>query len=195
MFPYDWYWLADDGRLYSSSAQMQVVPDDQKYQDWVEAGNTASFWPRDETGEQTDAELQSVLFEYRLAVDLKAYAFMLRDQKEHDGMTVTTVPGITQSRTDSYTQELLSRYHNAVLNNASFVAMWVLPDRSTLKLNKKAITDFFVEMTEFTTETYGTYATVIDGIDNGTITTIGQIDTAFGIKLARSKRVDIGWQS
>jgi hypothetical protein len=192
--PFNWYWQADDGRLYSSAAQDLIQPDDAAYIEWSQR-NLPTSWPRDDSGEQTPAELQQVLFSHRIAVDLKAYAFMLRDQKEHGGMPVTNVPGMTAVRTDPYTQELSSRYHSTASTNTDFTAMWVLPDRSTLRLNKAAIDALWAEMTAFVVGTFDTYATIISDIDGGTITTIAQIDAAFGTALARSKRADIGWQS
>jgi hypothetical protein len=62
--PYNWYWLADDGRLFSSASQTQIPTSDQGYTDWVSNGYTATAWPRDNAGNQTDAALQDVLTPY-----------------------------------------------------------------------------------------------------------------------------------
>ncbi|MBO4221940.1 DUF4376 domain-containing protein [Bradyrhizobium neotropicale] len=191
--PFDWYWLADDGRIFASGREMLVPADDAAYVAFCE-GNAPTPWPRDGDGNQTPAELQKVLFPYRLAVDLKAYAFMVRDQKEHDGCPITGVTGVTETRTDAYTQSLISRYREVATTNASFTVPWVLPDRSTVMLDKAAIDSMYDQGNAFIVGTYNTYGQVITGIDGGTITTSDQIDQAFGTSPRRSAPVDIGWK-
>jgi hypothetical protein len=70
--PYDWYWLRDDGTLYSSKEQKYISPDDQSYIMWSEGGGTATSWPEDEKGVQTDAALQDVLKPYNLKLPAAA---------------------------------------------------------------------------------------------------------------------------
>ena len=65
--PFDWYWLADDGRLYSSARSGLADASDPAYLLWGECG-VATPWPRDPTGAQTDAALQEVLAPYGLAL-------------------------------------------------------------------------------------------------------------------------------
>jgi hypothetical protein len=191
--PFDHYWLADDGRVYSSKAQSLVPEVDP---DWA-TGNAPTPWPRDMDGNQSDAELQRVMFPYRVAVDMKAYAFMLRDQKEHGGCAITDVAGIIEIRTDLYTQNLISRYHEAAAGNLSFSVPWVLPDRSTVTLDKAAIDKLFDQMTAFIVGTYTTYSQVIEDVDGGAITTSDQVDQAFESAplVQGTPPPDIGWKS
>lgn len=65
--PFHWYWLAEDGRVYSSASQSLVDDDDAGYSEWS-VENHATPWPRDAEGNQTDAALQDVLSEYGLSV-------------------------------------------------------------------------------------------------------------------------------
>lgn len=192
--PYDWYWRADDGRIFASARQITVDETDPDFIAFSEL-TAPTPWPRDENGQQTAAELQRVLFPYQIAVDLKAYAFYLRQQKEHDGCPVTGVAGMTEVRTDLNAQTLINRYHQVAANNAAFTAPWVLPDRSTVMLDQAAITALFDQTSAFIVGTYTTYNEVITGIDGGTITTIDQIDQAFGASLRRNGPPDIGWTS
>lgn len=60
-FPHDWYWLADDGRLFSSAASALVASDDDDYEAWVASGMIPTRWPCDDAGEQTEASLAVVL--------------------------------------------------------------------------------------------------------------------------------------
>ncbi|MEY9364775.1 hypothetical protein ABH994_007496 [Bradyrhizobium yuanmingense] len=192
--PYDWYWRAEDGRIFASARQ-QIV--DETDPDFVAFSEFAAPtpWPRDDDGNQTLAELQRVLFPYKVAVDLKAYAFYLRDQKEHDGCPITGVGGVTETRTDAYSQQLINRYQQAGTVDPPFTVAWVLPDRSTVTLSKADIDNLFNQTTAFIIGTYDTYSAVVSGIDGGTITTIEQIDQAFGTSLRRTSPVDIGWRS
>lgn len=57
--PIDWYWLADDGRLFSSRTSSLVDPAGEEYLAWSEQ-NEPTGWPRDEDGNQSDAALQWV---------------------------------------------------------------------------------------------------------------------------------------
>ncbi|MEY9638718.1 hypothetical protein ABIF66_006972 [Bradyrhizobium japonicum] len=57
--PLTWYWLADDGRIYSSARNMLVSADDANYIEFCKGG-PASEWPRDANGEQTGEALQDV---------------------------------------------------------------------------------------------------------------------------------------
>ena len=67
LFPHDWYWLADDGDIYSSARQCVVKADDQQYQDWT-ADRVATRWPEDDDGQQTKTALLSVIAPYVLLI-------------------------------------------------------------------------------------------------------------------------------
>ncbi len=57
--PLTWYWIAEDGRIFSSARQVIVPADDEGYVAFC-TGGPASDWPRDDQGNQTDAALQQV---------------------------------------------------------------------------------------------------------------------------------------
>lgn len=78
--PFNWYWLADDGRLYSSSAHSLVEADDEAFLAWREAGNAPTGWPRDEAGAQTDAALEQVLSPYGIYLVLDELKSALKAQ-------------------------------------------------------------------------------------------------------------------
>jgi hypothetical protein len=56
---FDWYWLADDGRVFSSARRVTVDESDAAYQSFLQGG-PATPWPRDDAGNQTDPALQWV---------------------------------------------------------------------------------------------------------------------------------------
>lgn len=77
MFPNDWYWLALDGRLFSS-ARGEIVPlTDAEYLAWRDI-NLPTPWPRDDVGDQTDAALQEVLTPYGIHVSLDTLKIALK---------------------------------------------------------------------------------------------------------------------
>ena len=99
--PTNWYWLADDGRLFSSTVQAEVAADDTAYTEWS-ASNRATAWPRDEEGNQTDAALQEVLATYGLAVGMDrrkaALSQAIDDRAEAERLRWIT-PGAGQAMT------------------------------------------------------------------------------------------------
>lgn len=87
-FPFDWYWQADDGRVYSSAKQGFVPKSHQAFEDWLAGGNKPTRWPSDDNGEQTDAELSKVLKPYGLLIgviaDIKS---ALKEEVDRDAET------------------------------------------------------------------------------------------------------------
>lgn len=81
----DWYWLADDGRLYSSAEQRSSP---RKSRPMSHGGPPISRrrGQRDGAGEQTDAALRDVLAPYGLWTDLYAYAADKRWRVEVGGI-------------------------------------------------------------------------------------------------------------
>ena len=67
-FPFDHYWLASDGRVFSSTRRATVGADDGGYTAWCEAGGTATRWPADASGAQTGDALNDVLRPYGLSM-------------------------------------------------------------------------------------------------------------------------------
>jgi hypothetical protein len=190
--PRSWYWLATDGRVYSSQ-QQAVIPDtDQGYLDWIAAGNTPSTWPADDQGNQTDWAMQQVLAPYIIPVDLKSYARLTRDTVIVSGCTITGVAGMTEIATDPYSQNVVGSYHSFAAADPAFAVAWVMPDRSTVLLANADIISVYDQEQAFFKEQYDTYTQVIGDIDGGSITTTDEIDLAFGLAKER-QRVALGW--
>lgn len=69
--PRHWWWLADDGRLFSSENLTITDVTDPKYIAWQGTDvpvAVAQIWPRDGTGAQTTASMQAVMTEYGITV-------------------------------------------------------------------------------------------------------------------------------
>jgi hypothetical protein len=189
--PYNWYWLADDGRLYSSAVTALIDPSDPDYVSWSGL-NVATRWPPDDAGNQTDWSLQAVLAPYGLAVDLKAYARISRDTVEVSGCPITGIAGMTTIATDTNSQALMARYNELANDDSKFVVAWVMPDRSTVSLTNANIKAIYIQEMAFYEANYNNYSGVISGIDGGTITTKDEIDQAFGLT-KQVARVALGW--
>lgn len=78
--PRNWYWLADDGRLYSSASGQLVSVDGEAYQGWLSIGGVTTPWPRDNEGDQTDDALQAALSPYGVYVSIGALKSGLKSQ-------------------------------------------------------------------------------------------------------------------
>lgn len=59
--PDDWYWRAEDDRIFSSKEGKEIAETDAAFTAWSEAGGIPTVWPRDDAGEQTQAALNDVL--------------------------------------------------------------------------------------------------------------------------------------
>ena len=66
--PGDWYWLAENGRVWSSRRGSTVAPDDAGFSTWKASGRAPTIWPRDESGAQSDAAMADVLRPYDLTL-------------------------------------------------------------------------------------------------------------------------------
>lgn len=119
--PRDWYWQADDGRVFGSARGALIPGDaaaDEAFAGWGVDGALPTVWPRDDAGAQTDAALAAVLAPYGLSaaidprpVDLFAYAKAKRDATEAAGITVNGVA--IASDTDS--QNRVNNAYNGML--------------------------------------------------------------------------------
>jgi len=68
--PYDWYWQADSGEIYSSKTQALVAESDAAFVAWQGDDPKAppQIWPRDDAGNQTMESMQAVMDAYGLTV-------------------------------------------------------------------------------------------------------------------------------
>lgn len=80
IFPFQWFWQADDGRVYSAAVRALVNADDAGLLDFKAAGRTPTRWPVDDAGAQTDAALNDVLGAYGLAVHATPLVALKADQ-------------------------------------------------------------------------------------------------------------------
>lgn len=105
--PRDHYWLASDGRLFSSARSAIVPSSDATFAEWTVAGGFPTVWPRDEAGNQTTDALQDVLTPYGIFADLVAYANAKQWELATSGYTTTIGGKSLTFATDINSQALL----------------------------------------------------------------------------------------
>ena len=175
--PQDWYWLATDGRLYSSSRQSIVPALDETYIGWMADGTRPTAWPRDEDGRQTNASLQDVLTPFGLFASLPAYAADARFRTETGGIVVAGVPIATDDR--SKTMLLGARI--AATADPAFTTSWVAADGVSRQFGASevvAVSDAVLAHVAACFRVYGEVLAAAAAVP-ATITTKAQVDAAF----------------
>ncbi|HEV2501593.1 MAG TPA: DUF4376 domain-containing protein [Mesorhizobium sp.] len=180
--PHDWYWLADDGRLYSSLRKKLVTnPEtDEAYAAWLGGDRRPTRWPAEDNGDQSDAALAAVLGPYGLTVwslplkaQLVAYAADKRWQIETGGITV----GGARLDTSRESQSMITgAYAFSQANPAASISYkaasgWVVMDAATLAAIATAVGTHVQAC-------FATEAAVAAAIEAGTIKTKAQVDAA-----------------
>jgi hypothetical protein len=70
--PQNWFWRKTDGTIFSSAAQGFVPEDAPAYVAFLAAGSVPTPYPKDESGQESEAELAAVLRPYGLHVSQSA---------------------------------------------------------------------------------------------------------------------------
>jgi len=169
--PDNWYWTADDGRVYSSAAKCLVEAAEAAYAAWRAAGNAATPWPRDGAGVQTDAALQEVLTPFGLWVDLSAYAADKRWRVETGGIVVSGAPIATDDRSKT----MLMGARIKADADPQYSVGWKT-DAGFVSLTAAQIVGISDAVLAHVDACFAAEATVRAGIETGDIQTIAEID-------------------
>lgn len=175
-YPINWYWLADDGRVFSSASQSLVPANDAGYVAW-DTTYDATPWPVDDAGVQTDAALQEVLAPYGIFVNLKYYAADARYRRASGGLTVTSINSVP-FLTDPVARNTLANaneYAKVTPHNTD----WKFSDGSFKTLTPTQLATGANAVANFVQACFTCESTTVAGITGGTITTKVQVDAAF----------------
>lgn len=175
--PRDWYWAADDGRVFSSARQTVVGKKDKGLADFVEAGGQPTPWPCDDAGSQTNAVLQDVLAPYGLWIDLATYAADARWRKEVGGIVVAGVPIATDDRS----KLMITGARVAAMADQGWSTVWHGADGRTYPVNAAAMIAISDAVQAHVNAGFATFATVKAAIEGGDITTTAEVDAAFAV--------------
>lgn len=174
--PNDWYWKADDGRIFSSARGI-IIPgeDDAAFVAWkLNDTRMPIRWPPDANGNQTLASLQEVLPQ-GLYVGLEAYAANKRWERETNGIMV----GGLMVATDDRSKQMIMGARIAAEADANFTTPWVGEDGTIVELTAAQVIGVSNAVLLHVQGCFAIFATVKAGIDNQTITTREQVDAAF----------------
>lgn len=180
-FPRDWFWLADDGKVYSSATQSVISKTATAYKTFTDGGDKPTRWPEDADGKQTEASLLEVIGVYGLAISpvaaLLAYAATARYNKEVGGITVN---GMHVS-TDRESQSMLSGAFAYLQANTSATISWKTDDNEFVTLDLAAITLLANAVAAHVQSCFATEASVVAAISANppTINDAAAIDAAF----------------
>lgn len=170
-----WYWLADDGRVFSSERGIVVDDTDALYLAFVGAGNVASTWPRDANGLQTELSLQAALAPYGIGISLLGYLDQALFNRRaagfmHEGSFVDTRP---------QPAEILIQARLAVMIDPLWTTPFVTAEGTVVTIGEADILEYSTALLTFWRDCLVVYADTKLGIANDTITTKAQIDAAF----------------
>lgn len=175
LFPHDWYWVRDDGSVYSSARQQVVEASNPDYLAWVET-HIPTRWPADDDGGQTDAALQEVLTQHELHLSagsgLRAYAADKRWRVETGGINVGGAPIATDDR--SKTMIMGARIKADA--DPDYTVGWKT-EAGFVTLSAAQIVAISDAVLAHVDACFSAEAAVLSDIEDGTITAVAGIDT------------------
>jgi hypothetical protein len=186
---YHWFWLADDGRIFSSKQQALIASTDPDYVAWLELPNEPTPWPRDDAGNQTDAALQAVLDPYQtIFVNDEFYARHQGTLAVDAGYTTTGLASAPQGMPTLSAQHNRSDINisvNAAQADAQYTANWIGADGNFYPLtNNEIIQNLGKQLAEHMNACRQAYIDSVTGVRTKTLTTRKEIDELFAKKKA-----------
>lgn len=174
--PLDWYWKKDnETQAFSSVRQLMVAANDTGLVAHIEANGGVSRWPLDEQGEQTTVALQEMLSPYNIFVTLFSYAENARWKREQRGVTSGGLTVLTDDRSKT----MLMGARIAASADENFTTPWVTNNGTIVTLTAEQVIAVSDSVLAHVQQCFVIFASVKTGIENNTITTHEQIDTAF----------------
>lgn len=169
-----WFWIADDGRVFSSERSLIVDDTDAAYLAFI-AVQPAAPWPRDANGNQTELSLQAALAPLGYGISLYSYLDQALFNRRaagfmHEGDFVDTRPQAA---------EVLIHARLAVMVDPLWSTPHVTPTGEIVTIGETEIMNYSGAMLDFWRDCLSIYAVTKVGIAGGTITTKEQIDAAF----------------
>ena len=170
-----WYWLAEDGRVYSGPKQATVTEADPDYVAFLAVPYTPAEWTRDTEGNQTYEALQIVLTPHGMFADLSYYSISVRNRIINGGITVGGLPFATDPLT---VMSLNSAYIYTVDKQINEFS-WKLPDGTFITLDTTQIKALQNAVAELGQNCFECEAALLEGMDAGTVTTREHVDAAY----------------
>ena len=183
--PWTWYWIHDDGRVFSGPKQAIVAQNDPDYLAWLHPSRQATPWPRDVDGNQTDASLQEVLEPHGMFANLTFYTVSKRWQKEQGGIVATDGFPI---KTNDRAQAKITGLYAASKEAPAVVTPYHAADNSLHDLDAAQMYQLNVDLLTHINNCFAISADMLAGIADGSITTREQIDAAFDAPMTQARK-------
>lgn len=194
----DWYWRADDGRIYGSRSGLIVADTDPDYRGWAagraddgaDGGATATVWPTDANGVQSNAALVEVLAFYSIVpgaglvtstrpsvAALIAHARDARYARETAGVATSLGPIATDDRS----KVMILGAMLAAQGDPSWATIWSFDDGTVATIDRAGIGVISTAAQAHVNAVFGAFARVKSAIEATppSITTFAEIDAAF----------------
>jgi len=176
---WDWYWIVagDEANVWSSARHMLVPADDAAYLAWLEQGYSPS--PIASMG-----ELYDVLALQFPPGSLTTYTASKRWQKEQGGITLSFGMPI---KTDDRAQAKITGVYAAQRVNPAVSTPWHAADGTVHDLTAAQMDAMNNELLTHINNCFSISADVLAGIEDGSITTLEQIDAAFAAPITQAR--------
>jgi hypothetical protein len=180
--PYHWYWLADDGRIFSGKDQALVPSSDPGYGNFLSAYQP-SPWPRDNVGNQTDASLQEVLTPYGIYCNNEYAARSQLNQAIDAGFTsapTASAPSGFPVMTAQYNRTEVNIATNRAQIDNTYATIWFGADGVGYAVTNAEILNVLAKgLSDHMQACYTAYNNAINGLKDGKITKREQIIELF----------------
>lgn len=170
-----WYWLADDGRVFSAERSIVVDDEDAEYVAWA-ASNVAAPWPRDSNGVQSEIILQAALAPFDLGILLLSYAEQALYKRMQGGFQLDVDTFVA---TNDRLVAIILNARMAVTVDPLWTTPFVWDDGSIGELGETEIMGLSTALLNFQRDCLAKYAEVKLAINANTITTRAQVDAEF----------------
>ncbi|NGO64184.1 DUF4376 domain-containing protein [Rhizobium daejeonense] len=173
--PANWYWIREDGALYSSASRAFVAANDTDYVLWLRTGAMPTPYPRDASGAESEAELAEVLRPYGVFVRLADYAAAKRYALETGGF----VYGGNLIATDRDSQAAIGNGAlAATVIGSEFSTAWKCADGSFLSLGQDEMLAMATAVMNFISSCFSAEAVIVRAIEEGNIANQQEVDAA-----------------
>ncbi|WP_316168974.1 MULTISPECIES: DUF4376 domain-containing protein [unclassified Bradyrhizobium] len=175
----DWYWMRDDGSIFSSAKGEIVSESDPDFVAWTSAGGSPSNWPRDAQGSQTTAALQEVLTPYGLFADMVAYANAVQWARAVGGyQAVVGGKPVTFSTSTESMGLMVGKVARLQQANPPASVFWQVGPVDFVSIPATDFPAIATAVADFVQSTFDKLSAALAAIAAGTITTRDQVDAA-----------------
>lgn len=200
--PTNWYWIAENGRIYSSAKQAIITSKDDAFIKWQASGYLPTPWPKDAQGQQSDAALAEVIAPFGLKLfpktldDVKLELQTEVDKAAENERLKYITDGVGQSMT--YQEKV----NQAAEYSKKFGAHQKSPDDTPepkeddyllLKASLGIDGSTLIEVAETVTHAYAIWQQIGAAIEATRLETKSKISTAKDITSAKAVFAELTW--